>query len=862
MTDQSDDYQFDEIKGRGSRKGQSFFSGNFAQLMVFFNGLILTLTAYFILSIFVSDIVDESLSRLPMEARSYINDEFSDLDQSLYALGVLISVAHEENKDDFREIISGAPIRLDDFSNLIWVSRQEDQWISRELYSKSKKFIDASSNNFSNFITSRITQPSSQAQLIVDFKNIETFESQNGNMQRPIGLVRAIVNDDQIITGYLIAVVELETVLIDWLGRQEALADLMVQYRDNFVSFPLYQFISNGQKNDNVHTSERFQVLLGSTPVFVSVGVSVTEREAFIRNIPFLLLLFGLSLTLIGTLYVRNNQKQSERLSTMNKTLAQKNFDLSVEMKGREKLNKAIKKAERENRAIINSVSDIIFETDTDGIIQFLNEPWTSITGIGVDESVGGDLFEYLYPQDQQDQKDNFKLLVQGKKQAYRSFTRIRTADGDYRAVELGVSMLRHDDDKNMHVVGTITDIEERKRTEQALGEAERKYRTIVENAAGGIYQISEDGQYLSANPAMARTLGYNSPKDLLASVRDVNRSIYKDTRKRSRFLRDIEDFKNTQTSEFEVYKNDGSVSWVFERTRAVVDDADRLMFYEGSMSDVTERKQGEIKLRDAKIQSDLASRAKSEFLTNMSHELRTPLNAIIGFSEIIKNQAFGPVGSDEYLNYAQDIHDGGKRLLNVINEILDVSRIEAGDRTINEGVVDLKVLAQGCLDLMGPKIEANDMIVTNSIAENFPNLIGEELAVKQMVMNLLSNAVKYTPNGGRVTISSELSSSGDLRLSITDTGVGLEDDEIEKALSPFGQIESNLSKSGSGTGLGLTLVDALIKLHEGRLELFSQKGIGTTATLIFPAKRVTKRSQAGHPTAVPYSQNVKKTEN
>ena len=402
--------------------------------------------------------------------------------------------------------------------------------------------------------------------------------------------------------------------------------------------------------------------------------------------------------------------------------------------------------------------------------------------------------------------------------------------------------MIRHDENKNMRVVGTVTDVEERRRAEQALSEAERKYRTIIENIAGGIYQLSEEGVYLSANPAMAKILGYASPSDLLASVKDVNRKIYKDSRKRMRFLRDVEDFGDTQSIEIEVCKQDGSVIWVTESARAVYDDDGQLIFYEGSMSDITERKEVEMKLREAKVQSDLASRAKSEFLTNMSHELRTPLNAIIGFSEIIKNQAFGPVGGQEYLDYAQDIHDGGKKLLNVINEILDVSRIETGDRTLNEGVVDLKPLAQTCIDLMGPKIEANELIVMNSIPDSFPALIGEELAVKQMVMNLLSNAVKFTPVGGRVTISAEINSSGGIRLSITDTGVGLDEEEIEKVLSPFGQIENQHSKSSSGTGLGLTLVDALVKLHEGNLELFSQKGIGTTATLIFPPRRVSKR--------------------
>lgn len=863
MADPSEGYQLSGVEETRGGKKQRLFSNSFAQLMVFFNGLILTLTAYFTLSIFVTDIVNESLSKLPTEAQSYVADRFSDLQQSLYSVSVLVSVMKDEGRQDLIAVLKDSPVKVDGFSHILWVSRSEDDWSVKELYRGAEDVSEWYSDDFADFIVSRGPANTGITQLVVGFKSEKSFESRQGNMQRPVGLVRLVNDESGERQGYLVGIAELESVLLEWLGRQVPLASMTVLYRDNFQSFPLYEYLSAGHRHkaQKVHDSKQFQALLGNLPVFVSVGVAITEREAFIQNIPFLLLIFGISLTLIGTLYVRNNYKQSLRLSDMNRTLAQKNYDLSVEVRERERLNKAIKKAERENRAIIDSVSDIIFETDTKGNILFLNEAWHTVTGIEVGDIVGESLFGFIYPQDREEQKNNFELLVKGKRNAYRSFTRIRTSENEYRAVELGVSMLRHDANKNMHVVGTIVDVEERRRTEQALSEAERKYRTIVENAAGGIYQMSSDGQYLSANPAMAKILGYDAPQDLLSSVTDVNHKVYKDSRRRMRFLRELEDFGDPQLIEAEVYRSDGNVIWVSESARAVFDENGRLMFYEGSMNDVTERKQAEIKLKDAKIQSDLASRAKSEFLTNMSHELRTPLNAIIGFSEIIKNQAFGPVGGQEYLDYAQDIHDGGKRLLNVINEILDVSRIEAGDRVLNEGVVDLKPLVQSCIDLMGPKIEANDMIVSNTIPEDFPNLIGEELAVKQMIMNLLSNAVKYTASGGRVTISAEMNDSGGIRLSITDTGVGLDDEEIEKAMSPFGQVENKHNKSSSGTGLGLTLVDALIKLHQGRLELFSQKGIGTTATLVFPARRVTRRGSST-PSDVHFPQPFTKSEN
>ncbi|MGB0720157.1 MAG: sensor histidine kinase, partial [Bdellovibrionales bacterium] len=168
----------------------------------------------------------------------------------------------------------------------------------------------------------------------------------------------------------------------------------------------------------------------------------------------------------------------------------------------------------------------------------------------------------------------------------------------------------------------------------------------------------------------------------------------------------------------------------------------------------------------------------------------------------------------------------------------------EAGERQLNENVVDLRDVTGACLDLLQGKIQDGAITVTNDL-QNVPEIVGEELAIKQIFMNVLSNAVKFTPQGGRVTVSSELDRQGRLLVSVTDTGIGLDAHEIDKALSPFGQVNSELSRSGSGTGLGLTLVDALLKLHGGELELLSQKGIGTTVTVIFPANRVMKRDGA-----------------
>jgi PAS domain S-box-containing protein len=553
------------------------------------------------------------------------------------------------------------------------------------------------------------------------------------------------------------------------------------------------------------------------------------------------MLLFGVTLTLIGTLYVRNNQNQSRKLAEMNKELAHKNFELSQEVNERERLNKVIQKSAREHRSIINAVRDIIFETDTSGKIIYLNEAWEAVTGFELERSIGRNLIDLLYVQDQPEQKENIEQLVAGKKKSYRAFTRLRSSDGTYRSVELAISMLRQDENKELRIVGTITDVEERRRAERALSEAERKYRTIVENAAGGIYQVTADGQFLSANPAFSKIIGFAGPEEVLRDVVHAHEALYIDLDARERFLLDIKNSKQSKIFEGQIKRKDGSVIWVRENVRPVLDDDGNLLFYEGSMEDVDQRKKAEIALQDAMVDSDLANRAKSEFLTNMSHELRTPLNAIIGFSEIIQNEAYGKLPSKEYKEYAESIFNSGQNLLKVINEILDVSRIDAGQRTLQESVVNVKKLFESCLELMDEKIKSNHIRVENKATDETLNLIGEKHAMKQMLLNIMSNAIKFSPENSLMMLDAELDSKNRMRVSITDTGIGLTDEELEKALSPFGQIETEHSRTKSGTGLGLTLVKSLIELHGGELEIVSQKAIGTTVTLIFPEKRVAK---------------------
>jgi two-component system cell cycle sensor histidine kinase PleC len=266
-----------------------------------------------------------------------------------------------------------------------------------------------------------------------------------------------------------------------------------------------------------------------------------------------------------------------------------------------------------------------------------------------------------------------------------------------------------------------------------------------------------------------------------------------------------------------------------------------------GTRTDITDLKRRELQLDAARQDAEAANRTKSRFLATMSHELRTPLNAVIGFSDVLRGELLGPIGSAKYRDYASHIHDSAVHLLNVLSDILDMSKVEAGKISLNESVVDVAALLREVVELFEQEAGFAKVALTLSLPPSLPPLFADQRYLRQMLINLLSNALKFTPAGGRIEIAvtADVTADGapdaasDLAISVADTGVGMTEAQLEIALAPFGQIDSPLMRKYTGTGLGLPIVKSLIELHGGRLAIASKPGEGTRVSLIFPGRRL-----------------------
>ncbi len=374
----------------------------------------------------------------------------------------------------------------------------------------------------------------------------------------------------------------------------------------------------------------------------------------------------------------------------------------------------------------------------------------------------------------------------------------------------------------------------ERERRTQALESADERLFSLAQNIPGVVYQrtVTPDGdiRYTYISEGAYELFGV-SPEEIIANPRalfDCHGPEYsQDFRKR---LLTASREMTQWDVEAPIITRQGEQKWTHAIARPKR-KADGTVVWNGIVLDAT-------RIKTANLELAAASRAKSEFLANMSHELRTPLNAIIGFSELMLGLGNG-IEAGKYSEYLNLIHGSGKHLLEIINDVLDLAKVEAGKMTLAEERIDITQVINNCVRLVSGNAEENQVILSTDLAEDLPVLTADPRKVKQILINLLSNAVKFTPAGGRITISARVESDGQLAIAIADTGEGIPAEHLKDVLSPFRQVESGLNRRFDGTGLGLPLSRAMVEMHDGSLELESELAVGTTATARFPGKRL-----------------------
>ncbi|MGE0251605.1 MAG: PAS domain S-box protein [Dongiaceae bacterium] len=498
----------------------------------------------------------------------------------------------------------------------------------------------------------------------------------------------------------------------------------------------------------------------------------------------------------------------------------------------------ALRDSERLLSSILDSAQIGIGVSDESGRFVRVNQAFCRIYGYEPKELLGREFTILMPSTDHQLARDAYRnFLMDGLESPGEGIGIHR--DGRPIDIHLTAGRLRRADGSMLRVT-TVEDITERKQVESSL----KLFQLAAINANDGIL-ITEAGpidgagpRIVFANAAAAKITGYE-----IEEIVDQTLLMFEGEETNLDKVQDIrQQMKKRENSNFEIRyrRKEGGHFWAEVSLVPVNDMAGRHMSWLVILRDITGRKEFQQDLESSKDLAVQASRAKSDFLAEISHELRTPLNAIIGFADVLKRELFGPLGHERYLSYAEDIHESGKHLFDLVNNTLDLSRMEAGMLELNDAEVKIEPIIRHCLALVREAAQKGKVKLQVEIADKLPDLKGDETKLRQIILNMLSNAVKFTLPGGKVTITAAMKEK-ELAIAVIDTGVGIPAEEIDKVMQRYVRSSKTKQSDAQGTGLGIPVTKSLVELHGGRLELQSVEGEGTTITAIFPAERVIK---------------------
>ncbi|MEI9992362.1 MAG: PAS domain S-box protein [Rhizomicrobium sp.] len=488
-------------------------------------------------------------------------------------------------------------------------------------------------------------------------------------------------------------------------------------------------------------------------------------------------------------------------------------------------------KAQAMYRLMTEESGDIVILYTTDGKLVFVSSALERITGHTADEIRDGGYKRFIHPDDQ----DEAAKMVERPADAETTMAtwRILHRDGHYVWLETTVrTVFDPATGEPRNVISVSRDVSARVDAEEARRKADEMYRVMTAESSDVILLFGPDRKILFASEALDRLMGRTTQEiENGGWTNFVHPDDLEPLRKLQLPPRRTEEF----TVAYRLRRRDGIYVWLEVKTRARYAPDGTYLGYISVARDVTARKEREMEAKAAQERAETANRAKSQFLANMSHELRTPLNAIIGFADLMKAKAFGPLGNARYESYATLIYDSGQLLLDLITDMLDMAKIEAGKLELNFERVDLGETIADVVRLLDDRAHLAGVALQVETGTKM-SLVADRRAVKQVLINLLSNALKFTPKGGTVTVHA--AQDGELvRVSVRDTGIGIPESELGRLGRPFEQVCADPNLAKNGTGLGLALVRALTERHGGGMSIQSAEGIGTEVTVTFALK-------------------------